>query len=94
MVVNPVLSANQAEERAQSAVGGGLNEPSLPQFQLESEHGFHDPHVMVIFPNTPRPVLAWGVLVRTPPQRAWRVYIDATNGTPIGYQVVAAEWPR
>jgi hypothetical protein len=94
MVVNPVLSAAQADERAQSLVAGGLSAPSLPSLQLENENGFQEPHVLVILPRSTQYLLAWGVLVQTPPNGSSRVYIDATSGNPLGVQVISTDWRR
>src|SRR5439155_21737005 len=80
MSVNPVLSEGQADQRAQAAVAGGLVQPSLPEYQLGSEHGFSLPHVLVFFPRAPRYLLAFGVLINSPPPGDSRCYITASSG--------------
>ena len=95
MNVDPVLSPDQAETRAQTIFAGGSSAPaSLPRFQFEYENGFRDPRILVLVPQGRQYTLAWGVVVRAPPTGSWRVYVDATSGAVVGCQLIASDTVR
>jgi len=93
IAVAPVLNPQQAEERARAVDPASLaTGASLPPLQLEYEHGFAGPIVLVVLPRAADFVLAWGVLVPAPPNGSARIYVDAKNGALLGMQLVGGVW--
>ncbi len=95
MSVIPALTADQAEASALAAM---VETPSgtrpIPDLQLEYETGFRDPRILAVLPWAGEFVLAWGVVVRSPPPQSWRVYVDAVRGSVLGRQALANAWGR
>jgi hypothetical protein len=91
MSVTPVLSPQLAEDRAHSAFVGRTSPPAYPQLQFEWQHAFDDARALAIIPRDGRFTLAWGVVIRTPPSST-RVFVDATSGTVVGYQIIGTAW--
>ena len=92
--VEPLMSAEQAENRAQAVFTTGSTAQGVPSVQFENENGFRARQVLTIVPIGPRYVLAWGVIVPAVANDHARVYIDARDGTPIGRQMVGRIDPR
>jgi len=94
--LQPLLTAEQAENRARALYSPGAPPPvSVPTVQFEIENGFRDRRVLAIVPIARRYVLAWGVVVVQALRNDHaRVYIDARDGTPIARQTVGWVEPR
>jgi hypothetical protein len=61
---------------------------------FENEIRFREARQLVIVPQEGGFVLAWGVVVRTPPEGFSRVYVDATTGDILGQQFLGVNWQR
>ncbi len=92
--IEPLLGAEQAENRAQAVFSPGSTPQNVPSVQFENENGFRARQVLTIVPIGTRYVLAWGVIVPALANEHARVYIDAREGTPIGKQMVGRIDPR
>ncbi len=92
--IDPLISAEQAENRARAMFAPGSPSQGVPSVQFENENGFRARQLLTIIPIGQRYVLAWGVVVPAIANDHARVYIDARDGTPIGRQMVGRIEPR
>ena len=92
IATNPVLTSGQAEERALTQPPGA---PRTDRYLFENNDiRFQEQRQLVIVPQGSNFVLAWGVVVRTPPEGFSRVYVDATSGNILGQQYLGVTWQR
>ena len=84
----------QAESEARTALLGGNTPPDFSSLRLEYENGFSERHVLTVLPLGGRFVLAWGVIVEIGPREAYRVYVDARDGSVLGRERVYGQWAR
>lgn len=91
--VMPILGPEQAQAMAETRFHPtGTATSSLPHFQFEANSGLRSDRMLVILPGAGGYRLAWGVVVRRPPDGVWRVYLDSANGDLIGDQYLGDTW--
>jgi len=91
--VIPGITPAQAEAAARAAVIG-FEQSALPSVSFERASGFEDREVLTILPRGNGYRLAWGVVIERVPREAYRVYVDASDTTPLARERVWKSWMR